>query len=125
VTGSFWFAAVAMAASIATIRALDDEGAVARMERAGQRLREGLAAQALAHGVAVRQTGPVQMPFMSFVGDEDFRLASLWTDVAARYGAYFHPWHNWFLSAAHTDADIDEALIATDEAFAAVADSVA
>ena len=42
-------------------------------------------------------------------------------DVAARNGAYFHPWHNWFLSAAHTDADIDEALAATDPAFAAVA----
>ena len=62
---------------------------------------------------------------MTFQGDEDFRLASLWTDVAAHRGAYFHPWHNWFLSAAHTDADIDEALLATDEAFAAVAGALA
>ena len=94
------------------------------MVRAGQRLRDGLDAQASAHGVVVRQTGPVQMPFMTFQGDEEFRLASLWTDVAARRGAYFHPWHNWFLSAAHTDADVDEALVATDEAFAAVAKSI-
>ena len=124
VTGSFWFSAVAMAASIATIGALGDEGAVAQMERAGQRLRDGLDAQASAHGVAVRQTGPVQMPFMTFQEDEDFRLASLWTDVATRRGAYFHPWHNWFLTAAHTDADVDEALVATDEAFAAVANAI-
>ena len=121
VTGSFWFSAVAMAASIATINALRDQGGMAQMERAGQRLRDGLDAQASAHGVAIRQSGPVQMPFMTFQGDEDFRLASLWTDAAARRGAYFHPWHNWFLSAAHTDADIDEALLATDAAFAAVA----
>jgi glutamate-1-semialdehyde 2,1-aminomutase len=33
---------------------------------------------------------------------------------------YLHPWHNWFLSAAHTDADIDAILARTDEAFAAV-----
>ena len=41
--------------------------------------------------------------------------------ITHRRGAYFHPWHNWFLSAAHTDADIDRALDATDPAFAAVA----
>jgi glutamate-1-semialdehyde 2,1-aminomutase len=120
VTGSFWFSAVAMAAGVATIDALGAEDAVATMERTGQRLRDGLAAQAEAHGVPIRQTGPVQMPFMTIDGDEDFRLASLWTEVAARRGAFFHPWHNWFLSAAHTDADIDEALTATDEAFAVV-----
>jgi glutamate-1-semialdehyde 2,1-aminomutase len=68
----------------------------------------------------MRQTGPVQLPFMTIDRDEDFRLARLWTEVAARRGAFFHPWHNWFLSAAHTDADIDEALVATDEAFAVV-----
>ena len=120
VTGSFWFAAVPMAAAVATITALRDTDAVATMTRAGQRLRDGLAAQAAAHGVEIRQSGPVQMPYMSFVGDEKFALANVWSAEAARRGAYFHPWHNWFLSAAHTDADIDEALLATDAAFAAV-----
>jgi glutamate-1-semialdehyde 2,1-aminomutase len=121
VTGSFWFAAVPMAAGIATIDALGAEGAVASMERTGQRLRNGLDRQAAAHAVRINQTGPVQMPLMTFADDRDFELAAIWTDVAATRGAYFHPWHNWFLSAAHTDADIDEALVATDEAFAAVA----
>ena len=122
VTGSFWFSAVAMAAVGG-----DDRRPRARrtpwpsMERTGQRLRDGLAAQADAHGVTINQTGPVQMPLLTFAGDDDFALAGIWTDVAARNGAYFHPWHNWFLSAAHTDADIDEALAATDLAFAAVA----
>jgi glutamate-1-semialdehyde 2,1-aminomutase len=120
VTGSFWFSAVAMAAGLATIDALEAEDAVATMERTGQRLRDGLAAQADAHGVGIRQTGPVQLPLMTFAGDQEFRLAELWTEIAARRGAFFHPWHNWFLSAAHTDEDIDEALEATDEAFAVV-----
>jgi glutamate-1-semialdehyde 2,1-aminomutase len=121
VTGSFWFSAAAMAAALATIDALGREDAVATMVRTGQRLRDGLAAQAAAHGVAINQTGPVQMPLLMFGADEDFALAGIWSDVAARNGAYFHPWHNWFLSAAHTDADIDAALTATDPAFAAVA----
>jgi glutamate-1-semialdehyde 2,1-aminomutase len=121
VTGSFWFSAAAMAAGLATVDTLGSESALAKIERAGARLRDGLAAQARGHGVEIRQTGPPQMPLLTFAGDDEkFTLASEWTDVAARRGAYFHPWHNWFLSAAHTDADIDEALLATDEAFAAV-----
>ena len=119
VTGSFWFSAVAMAASLATLDALA-VGGVAAMERAGQRLRAGLAAQAAAHGVGINQTGPVQMPLLTFAGDKDFALANAFTGAAARRGVYLHPWHNWFLSTAHTDADIDRALLATDEAFAAV-----
>src|SRR4029079_9904553 len=111
----------AMAASVATIEALGREDAVASMERTGQRLRDGLAAQAYSHAVAITQTGPVRMPLTPFAGDDDFALAGIWADVAARNGAYFHPWHNWFLSAAHTDADIDAALQATDLAFATVA----
>jgi glutamate-1-semialdehyde 2,1-aminomutase len=119
-TGSFWFSAVSMAASIATIEALREEDGIAAMERAGSRLRSGLQSQADAHGIVVNQTGPVQMPFLTFAGDREFAMARVFTAEAARRGVYLHPWHNWFLSAAHTDADVDQALLATDDAFAAV-----
>jgi glutamate-1-semialdehyde 2,1-aminomutase len=36
-------------------------------------------------------------------------------------GIYMHPWHNMFLCAAMTEADIDATLAAADAAFAAVA----
>jgi glutamate-1-semialdehyde 2,1-aminomutase len=39
---------------------------------------------------------------------------------AAAHGAILHPRHNWFLSSAHTEADIDRVLEATDAAFRAV-----
>jgi glutamate-1-semialdehyde 2,1-aminomutase len=120
VTGSFWFSAVAMAAAIATIEAHREEDAVARMERAGTLLRAGLAEQAADHGVSIRQTGPVQMPFVTFAGDVGYERASLFARVALENGAYLHPRHNWFFSAAHTDADIERALEATDVALAAV-----
>jgi glutamate-1-semialdehyde 2,1-aminomutase len=109
-----------MAAAVATIETMRDIDAVAIMTAAGQRLRDGLAAQAAAHGVTVNQTGPVQMPFLTFAGDENFAMANVFAGEAATRGVYLHPWHNWFLSAVHTDADIDAALLATDEAFAAV-----
>jgi len=35
-------------------------------------------------------------------------------------GVYVHPWHNMFLCAAMTHADIDQALDAADAAFAAL-----
>jgi glutamate-1-semialdehyde 2,1-aminomutase len=119
-TGSFWYQAVPMAAAIATIHALRDEGAIVSMERAGRRLRDGIGRQAREHGIAVRQTGPVQMPNLSFPGDVEFARASVFCAAAARRGVILHPRHNWFLSAAHTDNDIDRALEATDDAFRAV-----
>ena len=120
VTGSFWFSAVSMAASLATLDALVAEDAIETMVTTGQRLRDGLASQAAAHGLVINQTGPVQMPLLTFADDADFAKANLWANEAVRRGTYVHPWHNWFLSAAHTTDDIDQALLATDDAFAAV-----
>jgi glutamate-1-semialdehyde 2,1-aminomutase len=40
--------------------------------------------------------------------------------AAVEHGVLLHPRHNWFLSAAHSDDDIDSALVATDAGFRAV-----
>jgi len=120
VTGSFWFSATAMAAAIATIGALRDEGAIEAMDRAGTALRAGILEQAAAHDLEINYTGPAAMPYLTFAGDRGHRLASTFAAAAIRAGAYLHPRHNWFISAAMTDADLAKALSATDEAFAAV-----
>jgi len=121
VTGSFWMAATSMAAAVATISAIRDDDGIASMHRAGSRLRDGLEAQAKSHGFDVRCSGPAQLPFLTFAGDTDFALAREWAAGCARNGVYLHPTHNWFIGAAHTDADIDRALDGTDAAFAALA----
>ena len=120
VTGSFWFSAASMAAAIATLHAHHDEGALERMERAGSLLRSGLDEQAASYGLRIRQTGPVQMPFLTFAGDKDYERARLFAGTALEDGTYLHPMHNWFLSAAHSDDDIQRVLEATDHAFRAV-----
>jgi glutamate-1-semialdehyde 2,1-aminomutase len=120
ITGSFWFSATAMAAGIATIGALRADGAIAAMERTGSALRDGILAQAAARDLAVNYTGPVQMPYLTFAGDRDHALACEFAAHALRGGAFVHPRHNWFVSAAMTDEDVALALHATDEAFAAV-----
>jgi glutamate-1-semialdehyde 2,1-aminomutase len=120
VTGSFWFSAVPMAAAIATITALGEEDAVEAMARTGAALREGILAQARSWELPVSYTGPAVMPFLTFAGDRDYELASVFTAQALRGGAYLHPRHNWFVSAAMTGADLALVLEATDQAFAAV-----
>jgi glutamate-1-semialdehyde 2,1-aminomutase len=122
-TGSFWFAAVPMAAALATLEALESERGIEWMVRAGSRLRDGLERQARAHGVRITQSGPVQLPFLSFAGDVaagTLDRANIFTGEAARRGVWLHPWHNWFLCTAHADDDVRLALERTDAAFAAV-----
>ncbi|MFC3724725.1 aminotransferase class III-fold pyridoxal phosphate-dependent enzyme [Neoaquamicrobium sediminum] len=120
-TGSFWTAGVSMAASIATITKLRDTNAVGLMSASGERLRAGLQAQARKYGLALRQSGPAQMPVFLFEGDEDRSLGSRFCLEALNRGVYFHPTHTMFLSAAHTSEIIDETLEITEEAFKAVA----
>ena len=120
VTGSFWFSAVPMAAAIATIGALREQGAVEAMARSGEALRDGIVAQARSWDLAVRYTGPPAMPYLTFAGDRDHELAGVFAAQALRGGAYLHPRHNWFVSAAMTGDDLALVLEATDQAFAAV-----
>ena len=120
-TGSFWFSAVPMAAALATLAALRDEGAVAVMHRHGTTLRDGILEQAATWGFDINYTGPVQMPYLSFRGDDESSLINAFAAAALRRGAYLHPRHNWFVSAALTGDDVALLLDATDAAFAALA----
>jgi glutamate-1-semialdehyde 2,1-aminomutase len=118
VTGSFWFSAAAMAAAVATIQALSEQDAIAAMRRHGTEIRDGITAQAAAWGFEINYTGPVQMPYLTFRGDRGHALVSEFAAGAVRRGAFIHPRHNWFVSAAMTEEDVATVLAATDEAFA-------
>jgi glutamate-1-semialdehyde 2,1-aminomutase len=120
VTGSFWFSAVAMAAAVATIGALREENAIEAMAATGAALRAGIESQAAARGLGIRYTGPDAMPYLTFAGDRNHELASVFAAACARAGVYLHPQHNWFVSAAMTGADLDKALMATESGFSAV-----
>jgi glutamate-1-semialdehyde 2,1-aminomutase len=120
VTGSFWFQSVPMAAAVATITALREEGAVPAMTRIGTLLREGLEREAAQAGVPISQTGPAQIPNLSFPGDENHARAFAFGAAAADHGVIVHPRHNWFVSAAHTEADVERALAAARAGFRTV-----
>lgn len=122
VTGSFWYGGAPMAAAVATIRELHRIDGPKLMKRAGERFRDGLLEQAARHGFGLEISGPAAMPMMIFTGDTpQATLGARFCLEALNRGVYLSPMHNMFLSTAHDDAVIDEALEATEAAFAAVA----
>jgi glutamate-1-semialdehyde 2,1-aminomutase len=60
------------------------------------------------------------MPLFLFDEDADLRVGFAWSSEMLERGIYVHPWHNMFLSAAMTPADIDAALNAAEGAFSAL-----
>ncbi len=119
-TGSYWFAAAPMAAALVTLRRVRETDYLEHIQGLGARLRAGLAERAEAHGVGLRQSGPVTMPLFLFEDDPDLRRGFRFGSEMLKRGIYVHPWHNMFLCAAMTEADIDQTLDAADAALAVV-----
>jgi len=61
------------------------------------------------------------MPAILFDGDVNYAKGERFCQETLKRGVYLHPKHNMFLSTAHTEADIDFALTATEAAFAVLA----
>ena len=121
VTGSFWYGGAPMAAAVATLTELHRVNAPQRLEAAGRRFAAGLTEQAGRHGFDLEISGPPAMPMVLFADDAERLLGEAFCQEALARGVYLNHRHNMFLSLAHTDAVIDEALEATDAAFAALA----
>lgn len=121
VTGSYWFSAVPMAACLATLNLIRTTDYLERISALAQQLRSGIGEQAQRYGFDLRQTGPVEMPLMLFAGDTDLQLGNAWTGAAMQKGVYLHPYHNMFLSSAHSADDIARTLEATEQAFIEIA----
>jgi glutamate-1-semialdehyde 2,1-aminomutase len=118
-TSTSVFGAVALRAAIKTLEVYDRDAAFDRMLRAGERLRAGFLNAAARTDHEIRYTGPPTMPTLLLENDGDGRRIRRFAREAALRGALFHPNLNWFLSAAHDDASIDEALAIALEAFEA------
>ena len=109
-TGSFWFASVAFAASLATIAAIEEEGVIDTIASSGELLRNGLNELASSYNVTLRQTGPVQMPLILIDDDPTWEKNKFFCHQAVLRGVYLNPWHNMFVCAAHDQDTIQEAL---------------
>jgi glutamate-1-semialdehyde 2,1-aminomutase len=105
----------AMAAALQTIEIVEREDVRQRVERLGQRLIEGLNSSVEKLGIPATAYGePLSaMPFFRFTHPDAERNAALtrwfYREVLAR-GQLLHPRHLWFLSGAHSEADVEQTL---------------
>ena len=115
-TGSFFSGAETLAASLATIDEMVATDALEHTFRMGEKLKQGMLDQAKSLEMEVSYTGPVTMPFMIIKDENGFEKNKTFTAKAYQEGVFFHPYHNWFVSAAHREVDIEETLVATQKA---------
>ena len=129
--GTYNGGGASVAAALATIERLRDPGFAAhdRMRRLGRRLMDGLRESAARHGHRLIAQGPGPVFFTWFHDlDEvtcyrEHRLAdggryARWAELLLSEGVRVIPAGRWYLTAAHTDAHIDETLAAAERAFA-------
>jgi glutamate-1-semialdehyde 2,1-aminomutase len=123
---------LAMAAGIATLRALREPGVYEQLEAAGGRFIEGLDEVFERHRVPHQINQRGSMVGFFFTGAPVVDLASAQTSDTTFYARFFHAllergiylapsqFEAAFLSTAHTEAAIDRTLAAADEAVASV-----
>jgi glutamate-1-semialdehyde 2,1-aminomutase len=127
--GTYNAGGVSVAAALATIEQLAEDGGRLYEEMAarGRRLMAGLAAAAEAAGVPLQLRGPGQV-FFAWISETE--VASYRDHLAADHAAYARfaealsrkgvrviPAGRWYLNAAHTDEDVEVAIAAAEQAF--------
>ena len=124
---------LAVAAGLATLRALEDRKAYVRLESLGARLEDGLREASCKAGVplTIQRVGSMLTPFFCPGPVRDYADAR--TADTARYARFFHgmldrgialtpsQFEAAFVSLAHTEADLDLAAGAAAEAMASAA----
>ena len=119
-TGTFWMQQGPMAAAMACQRRLREIDGVAIMQQRGTQLIDGLQQVVARHGERLHVSGLPSMPKLRFATETDFMRFQGFCAAATRRGAYFHPFHNWFLSTAHSAEDIERTIDIADAALAEV-----
>lgn len=118
-----------MAAGIAMMNLIRDQNPYPRLEHAGQKLADGLRTAADAAGVEVviNRIGSMLTAFLTSQTVTDLTTAT--TSDTARFSRYFHGMLNrgvylpcsqfevLFVSAVHTDLDIEQTIAAAVESF--------
>jgi glutamate-1-semialdehyde 2,1-aminomutase len=119
-TGSYWNDPAPMAAALATLDVIARDQIPQRLALLGQRFVDGFLALGQKHELPLIASGPPSMPYVRVADDPSFIRTQALCAAAVAQGVFLHPHHNWFISAAHSPADINDALGRLDRAFAVV-----
>ncbi len=123
-TGTQFFNAGPMAAALATINELQRTDAANLITDIGERLNRGLVDVAASHGYELKVSGIPAMPYYRLLSEGGHKTHSRWIEACVQGGAYLLSYHNNFVSAAHTDEDLNETWDIADRAFTSLSDDI-
>lgn len=111
-SGTYWVSSLEMAASLATIKELEETKAIEKIWYIGEKFQKGLNNLVEKFQIEAEVVGVPCQPFLRF---KDSRIGAIEKKTffyleAARRGVFFHPYHHWFITASHTDEIIDQTL---------------
>jgi len=122
---------ICAAAGCAALDVLSAPGVYDRLHRTGSRLRAGIVAAGERHGFVVQAPGEDAVFGVRFTDRKPLRtwmdlttankdLGLRWALELIRRGLLVNPNEKFYISIAHTDADVERTLTIADEAFAAL-----
>jgi glutamate-1-semialdehyde 2,1-aminomutase len=122
---------VCAVAGLAALDVLSQPGVHQHLERIGARLRSGMVQAGERHGFAVQAPGENAVWGVRFTARKPLRtwldlttadkeLGWRWSIELIKRGLLVNPNEKFYISIAHTDADVDRTLAIVDEAFAAL-----
>jgi glutamate-1-semialdehyde 2,1-aminomutase len=122
---------ICAAAGIAALGVLSQPGVYDGLHRVGAKLRAGLVAAGERHGFAVQAPGEDAVFGVRFTDRKPLRtwmdlttankdLGLRWALELLKRGLLVNPNEKFYISIAHTEADVDETLDIADQAFAAL-----
>lgn len=128
-SGTFNASVMACAATAATLERLANDPPYERLERLGTRLQDGLRSLAARHGLELNVQGlPMAFhvgfgtgPVTDYASLQGLDLAgyAAFSGTLVEHGVWVTGRGIWYVSAAHSDADVDETLERVDAAMAA------
>ncbi len=119
-TGSFWFSAGPMAAALACLKELKRTDAPTRILSTGKKVFDGLVDIARGYGRELKVTGMPSMPYLRTVEDDGIAFHQALCGECTRRGLFLTSHHNLFVSAAHTDEDVQRTFEIFDDALKAL-----
>ena len=122
---------ISAAAGNAALDVLSQPGSYERLHRTGGALRKGIKEAGARHGFAAQTPGEDAVFGVRFTERETLRtwedlltadkeLGLQWAIELLKRGLLVNPNEKFYISVAHTDADVDRTLEAVDDAFAAL-----
>lgn len=93
-SGTYWYSAVPMAASLAVLGVLEETDALDRLSRLGTRWAEGLERLGTESGFRVFVTGPPGLSYLTFDNDPNLYLMQVFAAEMIAKGVFIHPYHS-------------------------------